>query len=106
MATYIAPRLAIIMGLNDNTSSVTQQYLKLELDFKAYPNPVQEELILQANEPMQYLAMYDVTGRKVFEQGGLNDNTYRISRNSLPGGMYFLQVQFKKGILTETIVLK
>ncbi|MBK9452278.1 MAG: T9SS type A sorting domain-containing protein [Bacteroidetes bacterium] len=63
-----------------------------QLDLTVYPNPTSEFLMVQINEPIENIAIYNMTGQKVLSAMG-----NRISVASLTAGMYLIEIQTEGG---------
>lgn len=70
---------------------------------RAYPNPVQDYLILgnTGNEPVEQIQVYNISGGLVQTIRPSGSNPLRISTAEWPNGMYFLEV--KQGGMTTTL---
>ncbi len=68
------------------------------LSFTLFPNPTTGTFYLSAEELLNKLALFDIHGRKVFEQRIDQSKTAQVQLpSSLPAGIYVLQVQSKSG---------
>lgn len=61
------------------------------MQLSLYPNPVAEKFNLEAGETISKIVIYDLTGKKVFEQS-IQANVTTISVDHLTKGIYTLQV--------------
>ncbi len=105
MTNYIAPRLVVAMNLN-NVIISTDDALKSEVGFIAFPNPVAGQLTFEADKPMQNIELIDLNGRVVYRLSGLNDNQRILNVQSFPQGIYVARIQFEEGILSEKIIVR
>lgn len=74
-----------------------------------YPNPVSDQLtvVWTANEPVETLTIYDLSGRKVFQTTTPNDSLEKsVSLRSLTSGVYLLVVQSKETIIGQYKIVK
>lgn len=71
-------------GLDDQ---VDQSLLTL------FPNPVGSELRFQANEPIEKIEIYSITGQKLLMLPSLNNVSLSVSVDALPKGIYTAVVQ-------------
>ena len=70
-----------------------------------YPNPVHESLFIQSSYIIQNVSIKDITGRVVKEQRILSNTTQEnINLTTLTSGVYFVNVQSKKGQYTAKII--
>lgn len=76
---------------------------------KVYPNPTHNQIRLKTNnEPLRYVTVLDMTGRIVYEVN-LNETNQTetiISLGQLPSGIYIVQAQTTRQVLTQKVVLK
>ncbi len=76
--------------------------------FKVYPNPAQEYLVLEGKLPQQ-IELYDIHGKKqssiVLPQ--TQQESYTISLENLSSGMYFLRAYYaSQQVITKKIFIK
>ncbi|WP_407556674.1 T9SS type A sorting domain-containing protein [Winogradskyella sp. 4-2091] len=58
------------------------------IDFKLYPNPAYDILIIESNKTIKALEIYSVTGKRLT----VMQNTNRIDVSALHNGMYFIKI--------------
>lgn len=65
-----------------------------EVPIEAFPNPFNETININSNVEINYIQLYDVTGKKVFEKKDLrNVNFFKLDISSVCSGVYFLIVE-------------
>jgi hypothetical protein len=104
---YYAPRAFAVLNLGTFTN--TPDLLKdTEVGFKMMPNPMVNQTLLQTKSdfPMKSVTLYDLHGRVVRKLSGLNTNSITVHRNELSQGAYILQVGFKKGVISKTLLIQ
>lgn len=104
---YYAPRAFAVLNLGTFTN--TPDLLKdTDVGFKLMPNPMVNQTLLQTNPdfPMKSVTLYDLNGRVVRKLSGLNTNSITVHRNELSQGAYILQVGFKKGVISKTLLIQ
>lgn len=76
--------------------------------FSIYPNPVNDHLkVISPDFSFQQLAIIDIHGNKILEKEFPKPvNEYTISNLALKTGMYFLNIQNNKKILSEKFLVK
>ena len=87
-----------INDLNSNNSMVS-----------AFPNPSNGNVSIRSNVgsgQLNSIRMFDVTGRQVVAQSGLNTASYQINRNDLPSGIYLVQYVTEKGRGTIKLIFE
>ena len=70
-----------------------------------YPNPVSDKLILEAEEEIKSVEIYNLTGIMVFSQE-YNSNKVDMDLGALQGGVYFLKVATATSTETRRFVKK
>jgi hypothetical protein len=79
---------------------------KAPADIAVYPNPVGPELIIDGQgTPLQTYTLYDLNGRAVCSEK-INDTKHTVSVAGLNAGLYLLQVQTDKGVITKQLIKK
>ena len=65
-----------------------------DLGISIYPNPFTKETYLTIdNQDKEYsLSLYDVTGHKIWSKKEITSKSYKISREKLADGIYFLEL--------------
>ncbi len=74
---------------------------------KIYPNPTggsQVQLESEGNEILR-VALYDVSGKKVFENGSIRERQYTLSVEGLVPGIYIVAVSTSQGIINSRLVV-
>jgi hypothetical protein len=66
-------------------------------NFKLYPNPAHELLILEANEKIQSFAICSIIGKEIMVKADLNTNKIQIDINGLSPGLYTAKLYMKNG---------
>lgn len=90
------------------TSSTEEKKISYETiamanDFFIYPNPTQDKLNIRylSQQPVTAtVAIYDVTGRKLFEEAGkvLGDTPYQVDVKNYTPGVYILSITNTSGL--------
>lgn len=91
--------VAIVWFENMHPLSVYENH---HVGISIFPNPVKNKLQISVpkNSTIQYLKIFDSSGKKVIEKG--NESELDLSR--MPSGIYVLEVKIEKGIFTEKII--
>ena len=74
-----------------------------------YPNPVTSEInyLVEGNNIIKKIDLYDATGRIVISIDGLNTNKFTLNRNQLNQGLYFSKIELgNKTILSKKIIIQ
>ena len=78
-----------------------------EIQITVYPNPTTGELNIQSSTfKVQGVEIYDVQGRKVYEDSNSSDLTVLRSYDLtvFPAGIYFVRIATEQGIVTKKII--
>jgi hypothetical protein len=87
-----------------NTTTAIQNPLKEELTPAFYPNPVIDVLNIKLPENNNRLLMFDIIGKKVFEQA-INAE-YQLDMSNFKTGIYFLKTENAKGTMNGKVIKK
>jgi hypothetical protein len=100
---YVREAGIVCNSIPGNTSIAEQEdYNGLNI----YPNPSTDHIVikaLNAQNEIQNVMLYDVTGRKVFEQKGYSVSTVNVNTSGFPSGIYLLHVKMKQGGVVKKI---
>ena len=105
LVSYMAPRLVIAMNLNEGTSAVNNA-LKSELQFKAYPNPTNNQIRFQASEAIRFVKLMDINGRLIYSSDNVNATQHQMQVHNFPKGLYIATVGFDAGTVAEKILVE
>jgi len=104
---YFAPRAFAALELGESTS--VEEVLNNErVDLQISPNPATNRVRFRSgrNYPMQDIEIYDLNGRLLRAQPGINAFQYDLLRKNLASGVYVAKVRFKEGVVSQKIILK
>lgn len=76
--------------------------IELDMVTRVFPNPVRNTLFIQSGQQIDYLRMFDMAGRVVY-QAEVMDNQTTIDANLLGGGLYILQMVSGQQVKTHKI---
>jgi DNA-binding beta-propeller fold protein YncE len=65
-------------------------------DFKLYPNPITDKMILKSNQPMKEIEIYNLNGQILHKQ---NTNNQVIDFSKFNPGVYFLKIIDQNGFV-------
>ena len=71
-----------------------------------YPNPADLLCYITVTEPIIQLNIYNMLGQKLLHQQGSGSYEMNLSVADLPQGMYLLEVQTPKGVVTKKLQIK
>ncbi|NOY49351.1 MAG: T9SS type A sorting domain-containing protein, partial [Chlorobi bacterium] len=86
----------ITVGINENGE---KQYISV------YPNPASDYIQVGSNGEISNVTIVNTVGQVVFNQN-VGVNTLRVSTESLPNGVYFVNIKTATGTTTQKIVIE
>ncbi len=104
---YVLPRTCLALGLDCDLAGFSSiKHLDAsELGLVISPNPTQDVTYIRTeNENFNEVRVFDLQGRLVAGEDGLNTSFYALKRNSLPDGMYAVQIKFDDGVITQKLM--
>ena len=73
---------------------------------KIFPNPFSNfTTVLLNNEGENTIQLFDISGRSL-RKFVVNENSFQLSKNNLKSGVYFLEIQNKKGVFRKKLVIQ
>jgi hypothetical protein len=66
-----------------------------------YPNPAKDEIFIKAEQPIDKVETYSLTGSLLLSENNFNE---KISVSALSKGVYLLKVYTDKGVIVSKIV--
>jgi len=81
-----------------NVDDVQQETLQV------FPNPVQNELTITAQKPLQSITLQDSFGRLILQREASNVQTMSLDVSKLQSGTYFLKVEVGGAILIKKVI--
>ena len=98
-----------LINVSYDISSNAISELGWNMNFKIYPNPIQNgnDLIIEnQNEKGIFMSMLDPTGRLVISESSCIDKNCKLSINVLSSGVYYLNLRTEEGLVyTEKIIV-
>lgn len=103
---YIAPRIAYTLAIGPFTS--IDDDLKVQSELQLFPNPASDALYFSTaiSSPIQSIEVLDATGRTLRHVQAVNNNSFKLDRDGLTTGLYFVKVNLAKGSITERVMFK
>ncbi|MCF8277837.1 MAG: T9SS type A sorting domain-containing protein [Flavobacteriales bacterium] len=98
---YLAPRLRELM-MQDVSVEETDF---VNSNMFVYPNPANDYLVVKTNEGIRItdVEIYDVTGKIVRTENGLNKLSHQINVNEFTSGLYLVKVTTDQGMITRKV---
>jgi len=76
--------------------------IQLDMDTRVYPNPVRNTLYIKSQQQIDYLRVFDLAGRLVYNAEVMDTET-TLDANQLRAGLYILQMISGKQVKTHKI---
>lgn len=86
----------LTLGVDDLTSY---------LDYSYYPNPVLDQLNINAKTPILGYEMYSMDGKKI-QSASVNAKNSKINMKNLPAGTYIIQLKFNEKAVQFKVIKK
>ena len=96
-------KISQIVFDNNITLSTEKQEFNAS-NFSFYPNPANNVVYFKGNSQITKAAIYDITGKQVFETSRISNNSLDISK--LKSGLYLLSVTDKNDMVSTKKLLK
>ncbi|MEO6902693.1 MAG: T9SS type A sorting domain-containing protein [Bacteroidia bacterium] len=105
---YVCPRMVCALNLPGCVPNGIKEYGD-QSKVSVYPNPSTTEInfSVEGANTIKNIRLYSITGSLLFNVNGLNNNTYKLNRQTLPSGLYFLTIDLRdKASITKKIILE
>ncbi|MBI2271937.1 MAG: T9SS type A sorting domain-containing protein [Bacteroidetes bacterium] len=100
--------LYFVFGSKSNNTSTGIKEINELTAFLVYPNPFSSQTTLHTDNTLKnaILAVYNSLGEQVKQINNISGQTITLSRDNLPGGLYFIQLmQANKTIITDKLII-
>lgn len=77
-----------------------------ELDLVIMPNPSQGDILINAEDNVQNVRVYDLMGQEVFRQSNLDQQLVKLNLGNLASGTYLVRVQSDDKFTTKKLVIQ
>ena len=105
---YFAPRAFAALGLAGGCSTGIEVVSEIKpTGVSIFPNPAKDELTIkcQANEFIQRIELYNITGQCILNISNLKHQTYLLKLNNQKPGIYFAKIYLDKKIISSELIL-
>jgi hypothetical protein len=104
MKDYLAPNVTItsLQGYDPNGSDIRTE--RVDVKIALFPNPVTDELNVNAKGIIEYIRIIDALGHLAYEAGELKSSTTAVPVSTWPSGMYFVTVKTDSGTFTGKVM--
>jgi acetyl esterase/lipase len=92
---YLNPRIVACLNLDTMHINIGIPQVSFSNEIRISPNPASEFFTVQLEnsaEQMQYIKLFDLTGRLVMEISNINSSEVKITREDLSEGMYMVKI--------------
>ena len=104
---YVLPRLYSGMKLNEISGN--EDLLNADdVQMMVYPNPAAHEVYVNVakSRMIRYLELYDLSGRLITQQSGINSSFYYFNIKNIPSGNYILKIGMNEGVAARQISIQ
>jgi hypothetical protein len=78
---------------------------ELAINTKLYPNPVSDILNIFSEYEIDAVKIFDQTGGILYNQK-ISSKNYRVDVNDFPGGLYVVQLETTKGLISKRVIVR
>jgi hypothetical protein len=77
-----------------------------ESALKIYPNPANSYSIISLNEhtAINNISLFDITGRLICKFDKINQSSFKLEKNNLHSGLYFVKIQTENQTVTKQLL--
>lgn len=80
---------------------------ELEDQYKVYPNPASSYVLIESDQPIQFIELVTLDGRKLMSTDLTNQGeTYHLDLSEIPSGMVFITINTNELSTTKKIMVK
>lgn len=95
-SNFIAGELDCTLGVNDAN----------EINFKIYPNPTKEKMVIKADQKIKTITIYDILGKMIVYRP-YNQNEITMDVSFLINGIYFVKLETAFGnTITKKVIVE
>jgi hypothetical protein len=105
---YLCPRLVCALNLPGCKPNSIKEYGD-QSTVNVYPNPSTTEInfSVEGTNTIKNIRLYSITGSLLLNVNELNTPNYKINRQTLPSGLYFVTIDLKdKASITKKVILE
>ena len=86
------------------TSMITGLNVGLVDFVQVWPNPIGNSLFLKTANKVDMLSLYDNLGSRIYAEHIYNDGVYELKLNTIPGGVYYLELMISNKRLIKKVI--
>ena len=95
ISNTITAQIDVCTGLSDSD----------DIQLSIYPNPVNNELIIQTEGIIEHFSILNISGLEVMK-GALSSSSDKINLQELEAGFYLIKMQMNNEVITRSIIKK
>jgi hypothetical protein len=102
---YLNPRIVECLNLATGINELNEAEKLITIA----PNPASSEFTIdmsQLNGLVEYIEIYDLNGRLVYNDAAITSDKVIIQRDGLADGLYNIQIRLENGIVNKKLVLQ
>ena len=82
--------------------------LKTDNMLKVFPIPSKNEINIRmhSNEQVLSLELVDLTGNRIYHDGTVRGNHFKLNVSKFPKGIYILKVDTGQGVISQQVVIQ
>lgn len=105
---YLCPRMVCVLNLPGCQPNGINEYGD-QSKVSVYPNPSTTEInfLAEGSNTIRNIRLYNITGSLLLTINEVNTTNYKMDRQALPSGFYFVTIELKdKASITRKIILE
>ena len=106
---HYLPRACQVLQLEECAIVATEELADDRLvGLSVAPNPATERVFIRSNPayPMEAIQVFDINGRYICAQYGIDHYYYELERGNLPAGTYLVKVKFSEGVSVRKVIFQ
>ena len=100
MSEFFTPRVYVSLVGPITEISIAEELVE---KVKVYPNPANNFMTINAQNPITLVKLYSVEG-KLLRNYTVNESTLTIQKNELSEGLYFIEIEINKQTIKKSVV--
>lgn len=89
-----------------DTSVLSTDHEDLNDSFHLFPNPAKDSVMITSFQPINAYHIYDLSGKLIMSDSGINKLKYAINTSELSNGMYMIQVDGESKTTIKKLLIK
>ena len=102
-----APRAFTVLGLEDTTSTFDLSEVEFEFNIAPNPTPGEVRISIEGDENLTRIVIFDMLGKAVRVETGINAQSHVFDLSDLPTGMYGVRAEVGElGFLSSKLMIQ